>query len=102
MSGRIAESTQFADNALLKLLLVKPNGRKARRPKTDIMGTKPCIDNATALSMMLRINVKRHSVCSCMRPSRRAKRSGAPYWPVGQYSVTSEGAFAYAGDMQDE
>ncbi len=35
MSGHIAESTQFADNVLLKEILVKPYGRKARRPKTD-------------------------------------------------------------------
>ncbi len=37
-----------------------------------------------------------------MRPHRRDECSGAFHWPVGCDSVTGQGAFEYAGTMQDE
>ncbi len=38
----------------------------------------------------------------CMRPPERDECSGAPHWPVECDSLTGQGAFEYAGTMQDE
>ncbi len=41
-------------------------------------------------------------LCAAMWPRRRGECSGASHWPVGCDSVTGQGAFEYAGTMQDE
>ncbi len=42
------------------------------------------------------------AACLCMRPPRRDECSGAPHWSVGCDSLIGQGAFEYAGTMQDE
>ncbi len=60
----------------------------------------------TTLRMMLRGGVRvqlgRAAVCVCMSLSRREECLCVPQWPVGCGSLTGQGAFDYAGTMQDE
>ncbi len=49
-----------------------------------------------------RVQSERAAVCLGMWPPTRGECSGASHWPVGCDSVTGQGAFEYAGNMQDE
>ncbi len=42
------------------------------------------------------------AMCISMRPPRRDECSGVSHWSVGRCSGPGQGAFAYAGNIQDE
>ncbi len=79
--------------------------QRARWPKTDLVSRENVL-KSTALRMILRGGVRvqsgRAAVYLCMWPPGRDECSGASHWSMGCDSVTGQGAFEYAGAMQDE
>ncbi len=77
--------------------------KRARWPKMDLVSRENVLESYKLANDAARCCAcsvgTRSCVCVCMR---RDECSGTPHWPVGCDSVTGQGAFEYAGAMQDE